>query len=80
MQGRKDWWYELYLNQISNSLFLRSTSTRINISRVLCFSKISIVEAIFGGPSLVIHYDFVLVFKLSDNLSLQINFVLVTYW
>ena len=71
VQGRRDWWYELFLNQISNSLFLRSASTRINISRVLCFSKFSIVETKFGGPSLVIHHNIVPVFKFSDNVSLQ---------
>ena len=71
VQGRRDWWYELFLNQISNSLFLRSASTRINISRVLCFSKFSIVETKFGGPSLVIHHNIVPVFKFSDNVSLK---------
>ena len=70
VQGRRDWWYELFLNQISNS-FLRSASTRINISRVLFFSKFSIVETKFDGPSLVIHHNIVPVFKFSDNVSLK---------
>ena len=34
------------------------------------------VETKFGGPPIVINHNIVPVFKLSDNLSLQTNFVM----